>query len=245
VNARTSVLRAIFFAPAIIVLSIVCTKSKETVTDADGNVYATVKIGNQVWIAENLKTTKYIDGTPIPLVTDRSEWITYDDSARPAYCWYGNDAINKTTYGALYNWYAVNSGRLAPKGWHVPTDVEWTQMENYLIENGYNWDTTKDGNKIAKAMAARTDWVSHTNPGAIGNDVSTNNRSGFTALPGGFRIEHGDFYDIGHHGYWWSATEYDASRVWRRSLYYDKIHPVRTYSTLHKGCGFSVRLLKD
>jgi uncharacterized protein (TIGR02145 family) len=232
--------------PAIIVLSTCGTGAiKDTVTDADGNVYTTVKIGNQVWTVENLKTTKYNDGTPIPLKTERTKWAACYDSSQPAYCWYENDNGKKETYGALYNWYAVNTGKLAPKGWHVPTDADWTELEKYLMENDYNWDGSKDGQKIAKSMAARTDWLTYDEPGTIGNDLSKNNRSGFSALPGGFRLERGDFYDIGIHAYWWSATKYDESRAWRRSLYNDKINIVRHYATLHMGCGFSVRLLKD
>jgi uncharacterized protein (TIGR02145 family) len=226
-------------------VSLLCTRSTNTVTDADGTVYTTVKIGDQVWTVENLMTTKFNDGTPIPLVTDRSEWITAGDSARPAFCWYENDTNNRAKYGALYNWFAVSSGKLAPKGWHVPTDSDWTKLEDYLAEKGYNWDTTKAGQTIAKAMAAKTDWASNNGPGAVGNDISKNNQSGFSALPGGFRIDRGDFYDSGLHGYWWSATEYDTTLVWRRALYYDKSTRIRSYGTLKKGSGFSVRLVKD
>ena len=244
-NGFRSLLLHLFSALAIIVFSVLCSRAKDTVTDADGNVYTTVKIGNQVWTVENLKTTKYNDGAPIPLITERSEWIAYGDSAKPAYCWYENDTNNKGKYGALYNWFAVSSGKLALRGWHVPTDSEWTELEKYVMKNGRNRDTTKEGNTTAKAMAAKTDWVSNKEPGTIGNDLSKNNRCGFSALPGGFRIDRGDFYDIGFHGYWWSATEYDSSFVWRRSLYYNKSNRIRCYGTLRKGSGFSVRLVKD
>src|SRR5674476_633708 len=104
--------------------------SSNTVTDIEGNVYHTVKIGTQTWMVENLKTTKYKDGTAIPLVTDNKVWINLPT---PAYCWYDNDATTyKNTYGALYNWYAVNTGKLAPTGWHIPTDAEWTTLQNYV-----------------------------------------------------------------------------------------------------------------
>ena len=100
------------------------------VVDIDGNVYHTVTIGTQVWMVENLKTTKYNDGTAIPLVTDNTAWGAL---TTPGYCWYNNDsATYKNTYGALYNWYAVNTGKLAPTGWHVPTDSEWTVLTTYL-----------------------------------------------------------------------------------------------------------------
>lgn len=101
-----------------------------TVTDVEGNVYKTVKIGNQWWMAENLKTTRYSDGTKIPHVPDSLMWINL---TTPAYCCYHNDAITyKNTYGALYNWFTINTGKLAPKGWHIPTDVEWTALINNL-----------------------------------------------------------------------------------------------------------------
>jgi uncharacterized protein (TIGR02145 family) len=220
-------------------------KDEETVTDADGNVYATVQIGNQVWTVENLKTTKFNDLTPISLITDKTEWSRYDDKKQPAYCWYRNDTINKTTYGALYNWYAVNTGRLAPKGWHVSTDVEWMELEKYLADNGYNLDVTMENRTIAKSMAATTEWAwgSNSDPGAIGNDLAKNNRSGFSAVPGGFRITIGNFRNIGTTGRWWSATEYDSSRAWRFNLRYDSGNLNRDHYL--KGCGFSVRLLKD
>jgi uncharacterized protein (TIGR02145 family) len=245
-NVLRRLLSEKFTLPVIIVLSAVSTQAKDTaVTDADGNVYATIKIGNQVWTATNLKTTKYNDGTPIPLITDPSEWSAYDDHKRPACCWYGNDTANKTTYGALYNWYAVNTGRLAPKGWHVSTDTEWMELENYLSDNGCNLDETKEDRTIAKSMAARTDWAwgSNNGPHVIGNDVSKNNRSGFSALPGGFRLISGNFRNIGTTGRWWSATEYDTSRAWRYNLRYDSGNLNRDHYL--KGCGFSVRLLKD
>ena len=140
------------------------TTSPPNVTDINGNVYHTVMIGNQVWMVENLKTTKYKDGTAIPNVTDNNAWSAL---STPAYCWYNNDAATyKSTYGALYNWYAVNTGKLAPAGWHVATDAEWTKLaENYrytfsvlpvgfrkddgtfdyLEYHGYWWTATANG----------------------------------------------------------------------------------------------------
>ena len=101
-----------------------------TITDVEGNVYNTVTIGTQTWLVENLRTTKYNDGTSIPIITDSYSW---PDMTSAAYCWYNNDISNKNTNGALYNWYAVNSGKLAPSGWHIPSDAEFTILENYLI----------------------------------------------------------------------------------------------------------------
>jgi len=213
-----------------------------SVTDIDGNVYQTVKIGNQVWIVENLRTTKYNDGTPIPLVTDTTAWKAL---TTPGYCYYNNtthaDSIKK--YGALYNWYAVDTKKLTPKGWHVPTDAEWTILQNYLIANGYNWDGTTTGNKIAKSMAAKTDWKTYEDAWAIGNDLTKNNRSGFSALPGGSRDDLGNFYFIGLDCYWWSATEADASSAYFRYLFCGYRSLVRNFNS--KSYGFSVRLLRD
>ena len=144
-----------------------------------------VTIGTQVWTVENLRTTKYDDGTPITLDTSA---VTWGNATTEMFCYY-NNTVNSDTikkWGALYNWYVVsltNPMKIAPAGWHVPTKAEWTTVQNYLIANRYYWDSTTTGNKIAKAMAAKTDWLASTNSGAIGNDMSTNNRSGFSALP--------------------------------------------------------------
>jgi uncharacterized protein (TIGR02145 family) len=212
-----------------------------SVTDIDGNVYKTVKIGNQVWTVENLRTMKYNDGSTIPQVTDDTAWHKLNT---PGYCWYSNDIKNKSKYGALYNWFAIDTKKLAPKGWHVPTDAEWTILENYLIANGYNWDGTKTKNKIAKSMAAKKDWETDADAGSIGNDLTKNNRSGFSALPGGFRDFMGYFIRIGNFGYWWSATEEaDVSFAFNRDLSFGFVYLSR-YSSL-KCCGFSVRLVKD
>jgi uncharacterized protein (TIGR02145 family) len=211
-----------------------------TVADIDGNVYHTVKIGTQTWMVENLKTTKYNDGISIPVVSDGTAWAAL---TTPGYCFYGNDATNKTTYGALYNWYAVNTGKLAPTGWHVPTDAEWTILENYLIANGYNYDSTTTGNKIAKSLASTSGWSSSSNAGAIGNDLTKNNTSGFAGLPGGFRDGSGGFGDIGFFGHWWSSIEDNTSFPWSRYLNYYG-YCVYRYGT-NKPCGFSVRCLRD
>src|ERR1035437_7296556 len=194
-------------------------QSASTVTDKDGNVYHTVTIGTQTWMVENLKTTKYNDGTAIPLVTDNTAW---HNLSTPAYCWYNNDATTyKNKYGALYNWYTVNTGKLDPTGWHVPTDAEWTTLENYLYANGYNYDGSTSGYPTyAKSLAAATDWaidIDTYDADAIGNDLSKNNSTGFSALPGGDRSSSfGSFYDVGYHGYWWSSTELNTLRAWSR-----------------------------
>lgn len=216
-----------------------------TVTDIDGNVYTTVKIGTQEWTVENLRTTKYNDRTAIPHVTADGAW---DTLSTPGYCYYNNETDVGTIkkWGALYNWYAVNTGKLAPAGWHVPTDSEWTVMEKYLVLHGYNYDGTTDtsrGNLIAKSLAAKTDWSTYPTAGSIGCDLTKNNRSGFSALPGGGRSYDGSFSTQSNDGDWWSATEDDASLAWYLYLSYDGDF---LYGNHHgKGCGFSVRLVRD
>ena len=212
----------------------------------NGDTYNTIRIGSQTWMVENLKTTKYNDGTDIPLETDSATWANL---ATPGYCWYNNDIANKEKYGALYNWYVVNpanSKKIAPTGWSVPSDNDWTILENYLVANGYNWDGTTTGNKIAKAMAAKTDWVTNSNSGAIGNDLSLNNRSGFSALPGGVRDQSfgADFNHFTLRGNWWSTTEYNVTISWYINLDNESGDLYRgNYYDKHSG--FSVRLVRD
>jgi uncharacterized protein (TIGR02145 family) len=220
------------------------TTDPATTTDLDGNTYNLIRIGTQLWMKENLQTTKYNDGTSIPLVTDNTAWVNL---TTPGYCWYNNDAgTYKTTYGALYNWYSVNTGKLCPSGWHVPSDSEWTAFTNYLIANGNNYDGTTTGNKIAKALAATTNWNSSSNAGAVGNtDYPTyRNKSGYTAFPAGYRdYSNGTFVSIGVSVNWWSSTEMDAISSWGR-------YTVCTYTYLAitgyaKSSGYSVRCLKN
>jgi uncharacterized protein (TIGR02145 family) len=212
-----------------------------TITDTCGNVYHTVQIGNQVWTIENLRTTLYNDGTPITLDTGTATWGT---GTTGKYCWYGNDsASNKVTFGALYNWYAVNTGKLAPAGWHVPTDSEWTILANYLIAHGYNWDGTTTGSKIAKSMAAVTEWGTSATAGAVGNNLNRNNRCGFSALPGGFRTNTGGFMYQGTFGDWGSATEHDASNSWYCELQYGSWTLINFYNS--NSDGNSIRLVRN
>jgi uncharacterized protein (TIGR02145 family) len=214
-----------------------------TISDIDGNYYTTFTIGTQTWIAQNLKTTKYKDGTAIPLVTDNTDWSNLITSG---YCWYdNNEAIYKNTHGALYNWYTVNTGNLCPNGWHVSTDADWTTLENYLIANSYNYDGTTTGNKIAKSLASITGWTSSATTGAVGNTdyPAKRNATGFTALPGGYRYETGIFVGTGIGGYRWSATETNASNAWFRGLASSSLSDDR--NNMSKKNGFSIRCLKD
>lgn len=220
-------------------------------TDADGNVYQSIKIGDQIWTTENLRTTKYNDSSAIPLDTSTTTWR---NATTPKYCYYGNitnaDSIKR--YGALYNWYAfdsVNTGKIAPAGWHVPSDSEWTVLENFLILNGYRYDGATSsywistGEGIAKALASKAGWKTVTDLGAIGTDLTKNNASGFSALPGGFRYEYGTFYSKGDWGYWWSASGYNASQAYDRYLMGYRSYRLRNVA--YKSCGYSVRLVKD
>ena len=192
------------------------------VTDIDGNIYHTVTIGTQTWMVENLKTTRYNDGTAIPLVTDNTAWAAL---TTPGYCWYNNDAATyKNTYGALYNWYTVNTGNLAPNGWHVATDAEWTVLTTFLGGENVAGGPLKE--------AGTTHWGS-TNTGAT-------NATGFSALPGGFRNSNGgSFSFIGYNGYWWLSTAYDAASSWVRHMSCDLAAVGRLYS--NDAYGFSVR----
>jgi uncharacterized protein (TIGR02145 family) len=197
-----------------------------TVKDADGNVYHTVKIGTQTWTVENLKTTHYNDGTAIPNVTNTSSWANLTTEA---YCWYDNNSVtNKKTYGALYNWYAVNTGRLAPKGWHMPTDAEWDTLAEYL-----------GGASVAGGALKDTGTVYWESP-----NTGATNSSGFSALPGGYRLYYGRFLDVGYSSYWWSATAIDASYAYGRYLLLCNFSTLFRYYD-YKSCGFSVRLVKD
>jgi len=208
-----------------------------TFTDPrDGKVYKTVKIGNQVWMAENLNVSKYRNGDPIPNVQDDDEW---GQLSTGAWCNFNNETKNEKIYGKLYNWYAVNDPRgLAPEGWHIPTDAEWKELEMYLgmskAEAGYKgWRGQDDGDVLKE-----TGTLHWHEP----NEDATN-KSGFTALPGGYRDVDGGFYVLGYSGYWWSFSEYQTFFAWYRSLYHTHSDLHRTNS--YEGDGFSVRCLKS
>ncbi len=194
-------------------------------TDADNNNYATVQIDTQIWMAENLKTTKYNNGTPIPNVTDDTAW---SNLYTPAYCWYDNNqSTYGVIYGALYNWYTVNTSNLCPTGWHVPTDAEWTTLTDYL-----------GGNYIAGGKLKETGALHWLNP-----NTGASNLSGFTALPGGNCAPSGSFFGIGGSSYWWSATEYNANNALRRGVHYSYSYAYRDYSG--EQSGLYVRCVKD
>ena len=197
-----------------------------TVTDIDGNLYHTVTIGNQVWMVENLKVTKYNDGTIIPYVTDNTTWAGL---ITDAYCWYNNDATTyKNTYGGFYNWYAVNTGKLAPTGWHVPSDSEWTTLTTYL-----------GGESISGGKLKETGTIHWQSPNA-----GATNETGFTALPAGYRFIDGTFYNFGVVGTWWTSTEGVTNIPWNRTVYNSESGVYRTNNG-YKDHGLSVRCVKD
>ncbi|MBW6492799.1 MAG: fibrobacter succinogenes major paralogous domain-containing protein [Lentimicrobium sp.] len=197
----------------------------ETVTDIDGNVYKTVVIGTQTWMAENLKTTKYRNGDQIPNVTDGTAW---GNLSTGAYGNYNNDLNNSTTFGRLYNWYAINDSRnICPVGWHIPTNAEWQILEAFL------GGVSAAGGKLKEAGI--THWSS-PNTGA-------NNESGFTGLPGGIRGVFGSYSNKGDYGYFWTATENSSWYAWNRYLY--TFGNEVTISSEDKRSGLSVRCIKD
>ena len=222
--------------------------------DGDNNYYPVVQINNQLWMAENLKTTSYNDGIAIPNKAVNGTWSA---ATTGAYSDYSNTPAYSTTYGRLYNWYAVdnnaatmvasNGGKnVCPTSWHVPNDGEWTTLENYLIANGYNYDGTTTGNGIAKALASTTLWISNTGTGTVGNTdyPAKRNATGFTALPGGGRYSNGSYISVGGSCGWWSSTEYSTTYAWLWGMTYDYASVYRSSSYI-KQSGFSVRCVKD
>lgn len=200
------------------------TGEKSVVTDADGNIYQTIGIGAQVWMAENLKTTRFNDGTSIPFITSNLEW---GHLIAPAYCWYNNDENNKDIYGALYNWYAVGSGKLCPSGWHVPDDPEWAAIEIFL-----------GGAEVAggKMKFPGADYWKSPNFGAI-------NSSRFNGLPGGMRGMDGVFENLREGNLLWTSTGNKSTSAWYRAQDYLDAKLTRGSNTVL--WGGSVRCIRD
>ncbi len=218
-----------------------------TATDQDGNSYEWINYGTQDWAIENAEVVTYRDGTPIPQVTDATEWSNLTTGA---WCYYDNDP----TKGKLYNWYAVAgihdndentpNKAFAPEGWHVTTDPEWRTLQNYLIENGYNYDGITSGNKIAKAMASTSGWYNSTQVGAIGNNQNLNNSSGFNALPEGQRNNFGSFESESSIAFFWNPAGNSTSDAWSQMLGNDSrlLDGGINYT---KQEGFSVRYVRN
>ena len=184
-----------------------------------------VKIGNQVWMLENLDVEKFRNGDLIPQAKTAEEWENAGKNNEPAWCYYDNDESNGTKYGKLYNWYAVNDPRgLAPEGYHIPSNTELTELTDSL---GHE-------NVAGTKMKSTSGWYESGNG---------NNSSGFSALPGGYRYINGSFSDLGKVGNWWSSSEGDTSNAISRFLNYYNAD-VFNYNSDKKN-GFSVRCLKD
>jgi uncharacterized protein (TIGR02145 family) len=207
-------------------------------SDPDGNNYAVIDLGKKYWMAENLRTTKFQNGESIDEINDNNLWAKHLFAAQ-CNSPYSNSIDRKRIYGRLYNWYAVTDKRnVAPKGWHIATDAEWTNLTDTLNLN--------ISINLAKALAINTEWNEHTTLGVVGNDIKKNNSSGFGALPAGWRNgSKGTFSPLGTSAYWWTATNLKTSTntAWYRYIYYDTSDIQRSDS--NKKNGFSIRCVKD
>jgi uncharacterized protein (TIGR02145 family) len=192
-----------------------------TVEDVDGNIYRTIVIGAKTWMAENLRTTRFSDGSSIPFHAAASYW---SDSASLGYSWYNNDSV---IYGAFYNWNTVNTGKLCPAGWHVPSNSEWSEL------------ITETGGENSAAASLKEKGTEHW----IASNPAATNESGFTALAGGYRTSLGLYNNIKHYAYFWTATENTAYDAFCRFIYCEFESVNQTAST--KLSGLSVRCVKD
>jgi uncharacterized protein (TIGR02145 family) len=217
----------------LIILGISCDKKNEdsnheilygSVTDIDGNNYKTIEIGNQIWMAENLKVTKFNDSTPITYQNNNLSW-NRDTTA--AYCNY-NGATTSNEYGSLYNWYAVNTGNLCPKGFHVSSESDWEELNLYLNDS------------MAALKLKETGWDHWAY--AV-NSATATNSSNFTALPGGERTVLGLYDSQGLYGWWWSSTETTIHGA--KAIKMNYIDSALIFESLSKTYGFSVRCVKD
>lgn len=222
------------------------TQDYGTLSDIGGNIYKTITIGTQVWMAENLKTTSYRNGDLIGTTSPATQDISAE--IEPKYQWaYNGDESKVPAYGRLYTWYAIMDNRIVcPTSWHVPADTEWTTLVDYLISNGYSYPDRVEA--IAKSLAAKSFWNTSPIESTVGYNQENNNSTGFTGLPGGHRSGIGTFGGIGIRGGWWTSTvmgptEFDASYAWNRNLMYDA-NNVISYGTVKRE-GFAVRCLKD
>jgi uncharacterized protein (TIGR02145 family) len=229
------------FAALILLTAISCKKESSTIQSSlitgksstsddmtDINAPASVKIGAQVWMKKNLNVTHYRNGDRIPQVKSLAKWVALTTGA---WCWYNNDSATGAVYGKLYNWYAVNDPRgLAPAGWHIPSDAEWDTLSTYLGNNAGG--KLKDTGTIQAGTGL---WYA-PNTGAT-------NKTGFTGLPGGYRLGDGTFSSIGNYGYWWSSTKFNISAAFGRNLYYSGGAIYRSGLTWRYG--LSVRCLRD
>jgi uncharacterized protein (TIGR02145 family) len=216
-----------------------------TLADVDGNIYNTVLIGSQCWMKENLKTTKYRNNTPIEYPGSNNS--TWQNNTTGAYAWYENDISWKDSYGALYNWHAVNNANgLCPTGWHVPSDAEWTQLVDYVVSQGFPTNGTGNAFKSCRKVNSPLGGACNTSEHPRWDSHSTYHgfdTFGFSALPGGLRSANGSFLNVGNFGYWWSSTEDSSAAAWRRAMAYNfgGVNRGSSYET----DGFSARCLRD
>jgi uncharacterized protein (TIGR02145 family) len=203
-------------------------------TDIDGNIYSSVIIGEQEWMVENLRTSKYNDGTPIPQVTDQNGW---EGLSSPAWCWYDNDSASyNSLYGKLYNWHVVDDSRsICPVGWHVPAHAEWIDLNNYLAVNGYNGNE----GRALKAIEGYDDF-----DGQSGNGTDN---YGFKGLPGGTRRNTAtyNFLFVRKGGYFWSSTESSTHIVGGASIMLSDYHDDIKFTSNKNNYGLSVRCIKN
>lgn len=221
----------------------------DTLTDIDGNRYASIQIGSQVWMAENLRVTHFPDGTPIREVQDEAEWTAMIPHSQ-AYCWYDNQLSHMDTYGALYTWAAAMHGGsssdtigaqgVCPDGWHLPSDAEWKNLEMHLgmsqaSADGYDWRGTDQGAQLKELGYSK--WE-------IPNEGASNT-SGFTAVPSGFRSVKGQFYRMGQSATFWTASADDENpnQAWYRTLNFEEQQVYRHHNNIQ--IGLSVRCVQD
>ncbi|HCT29888.1 MAG TPA: hypothetical protein DIW31_03970 [Bacteroidales bacterium] len=230
-------IKSIIIAWVLVLMTISWSYSQTNLKDIDGNIYKTIVIGNYEWMAENLKVTHYNTGEKIKKIEDKEIWKGCKSGA---YCWYNNIDSNKFYFGALYNWYAVNTQNLCPDGWRVPSDEEWKNLESFVDSiyktSNPEWNGIMSrGSDVGLKLKAKIGWNSEGG----GTDIYK-----FSALPYGERSSNtGNFHHQGNNGFWWSSTDVDTFNAWYRCLvFFDKkmirnIHP--------KAMGFSVRCIKE
>lgn len=212
-----------------------------TAIDQESKSFKTVVIGNQTWMAENLNVIHYNDGTEIPNIKTDSVW---NKLTTGAYCNYRNQESNADIHGRLYNWYAVNTEKICPTGWHVPSNNEWRTLAKYLLENGYNYDGTTTYPKIAKSLASISGWNFSSSAGCVGNNPSINNTTGFNGLPSCYRYNAG-FNSEGQNGSWWTANYFEPTNALIVNLNYNNNSFDNGVLYSDRQDGLSVRCLKD